>query len=190
MSSPDFIFVYPLLGADDSWSGYRVEFAPGLPDRESLARPFSSPLLEAFDQRHPWLLPALDGKYDAGVLTERSITVFSANPDPEKADEQRELEALPALVDTLEAEQAGIRTRLADGSLYATDPAGAAALAQREAAGAGSGHGRNHQPHRREYPVLDRDDALLAKEQLGYRRRAPEGADAEQRDGAGKRVQS
>ncbi len=47
--------------------------------------------------------------------------------------EQRELEALPALVDTLEAEQAGIRTRLADGSLYATDPAGAAALAQRNA---------------------------------------------------------
>lgn len=93
MSSPDFIFVYPLLGADDSWSGYRVEFAPGLPDRESLARPFSSPLLEAFDQRHPWLLPALDGKYDAGVLTERSVTVFSASPASQDADALRQLEA-------------------------------------------------------------------------------------------------
>ena len=47
--------------------------------------------------------------------------------------EQRELEALPALIDTLETEQAGINARLADGSLYATDPTRAAALAQRNA---------------------------------------------------------
>jgi len=47
--------------------------------------------------------------------------------------EQRELEALPALIESLETEQAGINTRLADGSLYATDPTRAAALAQRNA---------------------------------------------------------
>ena len=47
--------------------------------------------------------------------------------------EQRELEALPALIDTLETEQAGINASLADGSLYATDPTRAAALAQRNA---------------------------------------------------------
>ncbi|MBL8336568.1 MAG: ATP-binding cassette domain-containing protein [Rhodoferax sp.] len=47
--------------------------------------------------------------------------------------EQRELDALPALIDTLEAEQAGIAASLADGSLYGTDPARAAALARRTA---------------------------------------------------------
>ena len=47
--------------------------------------------------------------------------------------EHRELEALPALIDALETEQAGITASLADGSLYATDPARAAALAQRNA---------------------------------------------------------
>lgn len=88
------VFVYPLLGADDSWSGFRVEFAPGVPsDRETLARLFSSPLLETFDHRHPWFLPALSGGYDAGVLTERSVTVFPTHPDPQEADALGELEA-------------------------------------------------------------------------------------------------
>lgn len=88
------VFVYPLLGADDSWSGFSMEFAPGAPsDRETLARLFSSPLLETFDHRHPWLLPALSGGYDAGVLTERSVTVFPSQPNPQDADALSELEA-------------------------------------------------------------------------------------------------
>lgn len=88
------VFIYPLLGADDSWSGFRVEFAPGgSGDRETLARLFSSPLLETFDHRHPWFLPALGGGYDAGVLTERSVTVFPTHPDPQEADALGELEA-------------------------------------------------------------------------------------------------
>jgi EAL and modified HD-GYP domain-containing signal transduction protein len=93
MPSTDPIFVYPLLGADDTWSGYRIEFAQDTPDRESLARLFSSPLLEEFDHRHPWLLPALDGGYDAGILTERSVTVFSASPGAQNADALSQLEA-------------------------------------------------------------------------------------------------
>ena len=93
MSSTDPIFIYPLLGADDSWSGYRIEFAPGKPDRESLGRLFSSPLLEAFDLRHPWLLPALEGGYDTGVLTERSVIIFPADPDSQSAEALSRLEA-------------------------------------------------------------------------------------------------
>jgi len=48
--------------------------------------------------------------------------------------EQRELEALPAQIEALEQEQATIQAQLADGSLYASDPALAATLAQRNAA--------------------------------------------------------
>ena len=45
--------------------------------------------------------------------------------------EQRELDGLPALIERLEAEQKAIDDALADGSLYATDPAKATVLLQR-----------------------------------------------------------
>jgi ABC transport system ATP-binding/permease protein len=48
--------------------------------------------------------------------------------------EQRELDALPAKITSLEAEQAKITRQLEDGSLYAKDPALAAQLAQRSIA--------------------------------------------------------
>ncbi len=48
--------------------------------------------------------------------------------------EQRELEALPERMAALENEQKAIDDQLADGSLYANDPARAAQLAQRHAA--------------------------------------------------------
>jgi len=47
--------------------------------------------------------------------------------------DQRELDALPARIDALEREQASIAAELADGSLYARDPARAAQLAARSA---------------------------------------------------------
>ncbi|MEY2618484.1 MAG: hypothetical protein RL522_1486 [Pseudomonadota bacterium] len=47
--------------------------------------------------------------------------------------EQRELDALPALIETLEQEQKGIQDELADGSLYRTDGARATQLAERSA---------------------------------------------------------
>ncbi len=61
-----------------------------------------------------------------------------AAPAPAKAKklsfkEQRELDALPATIAALEAEQQDITQALADGSLYASDPARAAALASRSA---------------------------------------------------------
>ena len=48
--------------------------------------------------------------------------------------EQRELEALPDLIDALEKEQGALRLELADGSLYASNPQRAAALYSRDAA--------------------------------------------------------
>jgi EAL and modified HD-GYP domain-containing signal transduction protein len=87
----DPIFVYPLLGTDDAWSGFSIEFSAGTPDSKSLLQLLSSPLLDEFDHRHPWLLPALSGGYDAGQLTERSVTVFPAIPAP------RDVEALGLL---------------------------------------------------------------------------------------------
>jgi ABC transport system ATP-binding/permease protein len=48
--------------------------------------------------------------------------------------EQREFDALPATIQTLEEEQRGIAARLADGKLYANDPALATQLAQRSTA--------------------------------------------------------
>lgn len=87
------VFVYPLLGADDTWSGFSIELPPGKPDREALTQLLSSPLLDTFDQRFPWLLPALAGGYDAGVLTDRSVTVFPSHPNPLDADALGELEA-------------------------------------------------------------------------------------------------
>jgi ATP-binding cassette subfamily F protein uup len=61
-----------------------------------------------------------------------------ASPRPSKSrklsfKEQRELDALPASIAALEAEQQDITQALADGSLYASDPARAAALATRSA---------------------------------------------------------
>lgn len=48
--------------------------------------------------------------------------------------EQRELDALPAQIQSLEEEQKTIHARLADGKLYANDPALATQLAQRSTA--------------------------------------------------------
>jgi ATP-binding cassette subfamily F protein uup len=61
-----------------------------------------------------------------------------ASPRPSKSrklsfKEQRELDALPTSIAALEAEQQDITQALADGSLYASDPARAAALASRSA---------------------------------------------------------
>ena len=46
--------------------------------------------------------------------------------------DQRELDALPQQIEALETEQAALRAQLADGSLYASDPARATALSQRD----------------------------------------------------------
>lgn len=87
------IYVYPLLGADDTWSAFRIETCPGATDRAALAKQLTSPLLGVFDHRFPWLLPALPSGYDAGAVAEHAVTVFPAHPDAQDADALKELEA-------------------------------------------------------------------------------------------------
>jgi ATP-binding cassette subfamily F protein uup len=65
----------------------------------------------------------------------RAATVAPQKASPKKLSfkEQREYDALPGLIEQLEAEQAQLNQQLADGSLYASDPAGASAKAARVA---------------------------------------------------------
>ncbi|MBC7602640.1 MAG: ATP-binding cassette domain-containing protein [Ramlibacter sp.] len=64
-----------------------------------------------------------------------SAAVAVSTPPKRKLSykEQRELEALPALIDTLEQEQKSIHASLADSSLYASDAARALQLTERNA---------------------------------------------------------
>lgn len=93
MSSFAPIFIHPLLGADEAWSGYRVEFAPGSANPDALTRLYSSPILDTFDHRHPWLLPATPGSSVVSRLGERAITVFPAQTPAEESEASQALES-------------------------------------------------------------------------------------------------
>jgi len=59
MPVDDLLFLHPLLGADDSWSGYLVETATSAAAAEkALVRLCQHPLVSEFDHRQPWLLPS------------------------------------------------------------------------------------------------------------------------------------
>ena len=74
---------------------------------------------------------------DARAAAPASKPATAAAPAPTKKKpsykEQRELEALPGLIEALEQEQAQIHGELADGGLYGRDPARAALLSERSA---------------------------------------------------------
>lgn len=62
MPVDDLLFLHPLLGADDSWSGYLVETAAdATPEEKTLARLCLHPTVAEFDHRQPWLLPTQAG---------------------------------------------------------------------------------------------------------------------------------
>lgn len=92
MSLSDLIFIDPLLGADDSWSGYRVDFPPGETNLAALTTLSESPLVNEFDHRHPWFIPALPGAPDKWSLGTRAVTVFPAQPSAKDAEALAELE--------------------------------------------------------------------------------------------------
>lgn len=93
MPSSDLLFIHPLLGADDAWSGYRVEFAPGNADGEALDKLGAAARLDDFDHRHPWLIPALPGLKSSTALGERSVLVFSAAANSEDTETLKQFEA-------------------------------------------------------------------------------------------------
>ncbi len=89
----------------------------------------------AQDARAAWPAP-LQGEAAARVTGGDGPSPAAAGAPKRKLSykEQRELDALPALIDGLEAEQAQISEALADGSLFASDLPRATALTQRSAA--------------------------------------------------------
>jgi ATP-binding cassette subfamily F protein uup len=72
----------------------------------------------------------------AAPVVRKSAPAASAAPVKRKLSykEQRELDALPDLIDSLEQEQKSLLEELADGGLYSSDPIRAAALTERSAA--------------------------------------------------------
>lgn len=93
MPSSEVLFISPLLGPDDAWSGYRVEFAPGLSNPETLNQLCDTVLVKNFDQRHPWFIPANPGSSVKNSLGERAVTVFSALPGPLEMEAMKQYEA-------------------------------------------------------------------------------------------------
>lgn len=93
MSLSDALFISPLLGPDDGWSGYRVEFAPGQSSFAALNQLCASPLISDFDPRHPWFFPAIIGSSVKSALGERVVTVFPAQPGALEMEALKQFEA-------------------------------------------------------------------------------------------------
>lgn len=93
MPSSDTLFVAPLLGSDDAWSGYIVKFAPGQDNPEAVNQLCAAVLTHDFDQRQHWLIPAVLGSNLKNVLGERAITIFPALPAPFETEALKEYEA-------------------------------------------------------------------------------------------------
>ncbi|MDR1994154.1 HDOD domain-containing protein [Azonexus sp.] len=81
MPSSAFLFIHPLLGVDDAWSGYRAELSAFPAGDAILQQLTESPLTDNFDHRHPWLLPATTAPYLPGRLDRRAVAVFPAAAD-------------------------------------------------------------------------------------------------------------
>lgn len=93
MSSSDFLFIHPLLGADDAWSGFSAEFAAGEANPEILGRLKESAKLDEFDHRQPWLIPAVPNGGGKSRLDERTVVVFPARPTAAESEQLAQLEA-------------------------------------------------------------------------------------------------
>jgi hypothetical protein len=84
MSNSDLLLIHPLLGTTDAWSGYLVEAAAHSalhnPAVQSLC---ANPLLDEFDGRHSWFIPATN------TQSERFVPVFP----PKGSEAEKTLEA-------------------------------------------------------------------------------------------------
>jgi len=85
MSSSAFLFIHPLLGVNEAWSGYRAESSAAPAGGVLLQQLVESPLIDDFDRRHPWLLPAAPAAYLPGRLDRRAVAVFPAIPAEDEA---------------------------------------------------------------------------------------------------------
>lgn len=92
MTPSDILFIHPLLGPDDGWSGYRIEFASDAPSADTLLHLCQNPLLDEFDRRHIWFVPALPAALDQASLRENWVIVFSAQAEASAAEALQQLE--------------------------------------------------------------------------------------------------
>jgi len=76
--------------------------------------------------------PAKQASVSAPIASETPSSSAAAKPRKLSYKEQRELDALPALISTLEAEQKQTQSALADPKVYASDPARVAQLHARD----------------------------------------------------------
>lgn len=81
MTASDIPFIQPLLGPDDTWAGYHVEFVPGGCSPAVLARLFASPLIDEFSHRQPWFIPAQPEYKLISPLAACAVTIFPAQPE-------------------------------------------------------------------------------------------------------------
>jgi EAL and modified HD-GYP domain-containing signal transduction protein len=83
MPFSDHLFIHPLLGADDAWSSYHVEFAPGKINNTLLNHLFSAPQFAEFDRRHPWFVLAQPDYTAQSKIGECAVMVFPSQPAPQ-----------------------------------------------------------------------------------------------------------
>ncbi len=87
--------------------------------------------------RTEWVNDVKNGSAGTQNASPGPAAAQTSQPSPPKRKlsykEQREKDAIPGQLAGLEAEQSSIQTQLADGTLYATEPAEATRLAQRSA---------------------------------------------------------
>ena len=108
----------------------------GTPEQPGLWREYEGGIQDWLTQsaRSRTLQPATAAKAaEPSSATTPKPAPASAKPRKLSYKDQRELEALPALIESLETEQAQIRAQLEDGGLYVNDAAKAASLLQRDA---------------------------------------------------------
>lgn len=72
MTPHGYPFIHPLLGTDDSWAAYRLEFAAPSPTDWNPDALCGSEHFTGFDQRHPWFIPA----HQAGEHTPERVVFF------------------------------------------------------------------------------------------------------------------
>lgn len=91
MPVDDLLFIHPLLGANEAWSGYLVE-TNALAGEEALQQLGQHPGAREFDQRQPWFIPAHPGLGGKNLIANVVYLFTSPLTTPQQllADELRQ----------------------------------------------------------------------------------------------------
>lgn len=83
MADFEHLFIHPLLGAGDVWSGFLIETAPGSNTNEEMLRHLGqhSEFL-SFDKRSPWFFPPPLETTNPEIFREQLVATFSAQAKP------------------------------------------------------------------------------------------------------------